>query len=138
MIQVSRNVVRDLLPVYLAGEASAETKALVEEFLRTDKELAEEARLASQIRLPSVERGSPDAEKDALEATRRLLKNRTATMAVAIVFTVLPFTFVFDSSGITFLLIRDAPLVGIAWWATAAIMWLWHGMIRRRLRVSNL
>ena len=39
---------------------------------------------------------------------------------------------------ITFLLIRDAPVIGIAWWVTAAIMWIWHVMIRRRLRVSGL
>lgn len=34
--------------------------------------------------------------------------------------------------------IRDAPVIGIAWWVTAAIMWIWHVRIRRRLRVSGL
>ena len=38
----------------------------------------------------------------------------------------------------TFFLIRDAPVIGIAWWVTAAIMWIWHVRIRRRLRVSGL
>ena len=57
---------------------------------------------------------------------------------VAILFTALPLTFAFEGSRITFLLIRDAPTIGLAWWLTAAIMWIWHGVIRRRLRVSGL
>jgi hypothetical protein len=57
---------------------------------------------------------------------------------VATIFTVLPLTFAFHGTTITFLLIRDAPIIGIAWWVTAAIMWIWHVRIRRRLRVSGL
>ena len=34
--------------------------------------------------------------------------------------------------------IRDAPLIGLTCWVTAAIMWIWHVTIRRRLRVSGL
>ena len=54
------------------------------------------------------------------------------------IFTVLPLTFAFHGTTITFFLIRDAPVIGIAWWVTAAIMWIWHVRIRRRLRVSGL
>jgi anti-sigma factor RsiW len=39
-MKISRNIIRDLLPAYLEGEASADTVALVEEFLRGDPELA--------------------------------------------------------------------------------------------------
>jgi predicted anti-sigma-YlaC factor YlaD len=137
MMTVSRNVVRDLLPVYLAGEASKETKALVEEFLKSDHELANEVAQAQDLRLPDTQK-HPTSEKETLDSTRRLLKYRTSTMAVALIFTVLPFSFVFKGSHITFFLIRDAPAVGIAWWVTAAIMWICHAVIRYRLRVSGL
>lgn len=40
MENVPRNVILDLLPVYLAGEASEETRALVEEFARNDPQIA--------------------------------------------------------------------------------------------------
>ncbi len=80
----------------------------------------------------------PSAEKQTLEATQQQLKARTSTLVVAMIFTVLPLTFVFHGTTITFFLIRDAPVIGIAWWVTAAIMWTWHMMIRRRLRVSGL
>jgi hypothetical protein len=58
--------------------------------------------------------------------------------AVAAVFTLLPLNFVFEGSRVTFLLICDAPIIGVAWWATALVMRLWHAMVRRRLRVSGL
>jgi anti-sigma factor RsiW len=39
-MNVTRNVVLDLVPAYLAGDASADTRALVDEYLATDPELA--------------------------------------------------------------------------------------------------
>ena len=42
-MKVTRDVVKDLLPIYLADEASADTRSIVEEWLRTDPELARQA-----------------------------------------------------------------------------------------------
>lgn len=137
-MNISRNVVKDLIPVYLAGDASAETQALVESFLKTDPELAGDvtAARASSLGLPATR--PPTAEKQTLDATRQLLKSRTSTLVVATIFTVLPLTFAFRGTTVTFFLIRDAPVIGIAWWVTAVVMWIWHWTIRRRLRVSGL
>ena len=136
-MKISRDIVKDLIPVYLAGDASADTQAVVESYLKTDPELASDVKAArGGLGLPPTR--MPTAEKQALEATRQLLKSRTSTLVVAMIFTVLPLTFVFHGTTITFLLIRDAPTVGITWWVTAAIMWIWHLWIRRRLRVSGL
>jgi hypothetical protein len=139
-MNVTRDVVKDLLTVYLAGEASADTRTLVEEWLRGDPALARdvEAARAEPVGLPPTPGPAPTAERLALETTRKLLKTRTSTLVIAILFTVLPLTFATDGSRITFLLIRDAPIVGIAWWATAAATWIWHWWVRRRLRVSGL
>ena len=137
-MNISRDVVKDLIPVYLAGDASADTQALVESYLKTDPELASDVKAArgSSLGLPATR--PPTAEKQTLDATRQLLKSRTSTLVVAMIFTVLPLTFAFHGTTITFLLIRDAPTIGIAWWVTAAIMWIWHVRIRHRLRVSGL
>jgi len=137
-MNISRDVVKDLVVVYLAGEASADTRALVESHLKTDPELAREVAAArdSGLGLPATH--PPTREKQALDATRQQIKHRTSTLAVAMIFTVLPLTFAFRGTTITFLLIRDAPIIGFAWWATAAIMWIWHVSIRRRLHVSGL
>lgn len=137
-MNISRDIVKDLIPVYLTGDASADTQALVESYLRTDPELARDvtAARATSLGLPATR--VPTAEKQTLDATRQLLKSRTSTLVVATLFTVLPLTFAFHGTTITFLLIRDAPVIGIAWWVTAAIMWIWHVRIRHRLRVSGL
>ena len=137
-MNISRDVVKDLIAVYLAGEASADTRALVESYLKTDPELAKDVEAAGHATLGLPPTHMPTAEKQTLEATQQQLKVRTSTLVVAMIFTVLPLTFVFHGTTITFLLIRDAPVIGLAWWATAAIMWIWHLMIRRRLRVSGL
>jgi anti-sigma factor RsiW len=44
MSEVTKDVILDLLPLYLAGEVSADTIALVKNFLETDPELAETAK----------------------------------------------------------------------------------------------
>jgi anti-sigma factor RsiW len=137
-MNISRDVVKDLIPVYLAGDASADTRALVESYLKTDPELAADVTAARGTSLGLPATRPPTAEKQTLDATRQLLKSRTSTLVVATIFTVLPLTFAFHGTTITFLLIRDAPVIGIAWWVTAAIMWICHVRIRRRLRVSGL
>jgi anti-sigma factor RsiW len=139
-MNVTRDVMKDLVTIYLAGEASGDTRALVEEHLKSDPALAREveAARAGASFLPPAPAPEAAAERRALEATRQLLKARTATLVVAAVFTLLPLTFVFHGSSVTFLLIRDAPVLGLAWWATAAVMWISHVVIRLRLRVSGL
>ena len=137
-MNISREVVRDLLTVYLAGDASADTRKLVESYLKTDPELARDVEAARGASLGLPPTRKPTDEMQALDATRQQLKHRTSTLVVAMIFTVLPLTFAFRGTTITFFLIRDAPTIGIAWWVTAAIMWTWHVAIRRRLRVSGL
>ena len=45
-MNISRDVVKDLIAVYLAGDASADTRALVESYLKTDPELARDVEAA--------------------------------------------------------------------------------------------
>ena len=47
-----RNVIRDLLTVYLAGDVSSDTRALVEDWLQRDPELARQVELARRTDLP--------------------------------------------------------------------------------------
>lgn len=47
-----RNVIRDLLTVYLAGDVSSDSRALVEDWLQRDPELARQVELARRTDLP--------------------------------------------------------------------------------------
>ena len=77
---VDPEVIRDLLPLYLAGEASPATRRLVEEHLAADPELARLAHDAVDPELsrlaPASAPAAPTAGKAALDATRRLLLRR--------------------------------------------------------------
>jgi hypothetical protein len=67
-----------------------------------------------------------------------MVKARTSTLVLAVLFSALPFTFTFTGGRITFVLFKDEPIIAAAWWGTAAVMWVWHLWVRRRLAVSGL
>jgi len=87
--QVTKDLVRDLLPVYLAGDASADTRAVVEAFLAKDAELRAIAEAAGNYSLPPLE---PPAslEVRSLERTRRLLGRKNFWLGFASIFTFAP------------------------------------------------
>ena len=81
-MQVTRDVVLDLLPAYLANEASPDTQALVREYLDSDPELA---RLAQQWRQrmpePPPAPARADAQAQAYQAAQRQLTWRVLAVA---------------------------------------------------------
>jgi hypothetical protein len=51
-MKITRNVILDLLPLYLANEVSADSRALVEKYLETDSELANVAKKLAPMEKP--------------------------------------------------------------------------------------
>src|SRR5579863_853868 len=88
-VQVTKNIVRDLLPVYLAGEASADTRAVVEAFLAEDLELREIVEAAGTDSLPPLE-APAGLEAESLKRTRRLLGRKNFWLGSALIFTFAP------------------------------------------------
>ena len=136
-MNVTRDVIKDLLTVYLAGDASADTRALVEEHLRADPELARQVEEARRADLPEVAAPAPSVETQALRRTRRQLRLRAVLLGVAIYVTTLPLTVTFNSSGFRGLLIEDWP-ERIIVMVLAVVLWAVYFGLRRRLRVSGL
>lgn len=91
-LEVTRNVILDLLPLYLAGEASADTMALVRNYLKSDPDLAKMAERMSNTILSDIP--APVSKEDALQAyikaNQRLLY-RTLLLGAVIVFVVVGF-----------------------------------------------
>ena len=138
-MNVTREIVKDLLPLYAAGEASAESRAAVEEWLLEDPELE---RLLESMRddaaaLPTLS-ATPTAERTTLTTAKSLLRRRTWLLAAAIFVTGLPFSFVAGDDGLRFLMIRDAPGVSTVLLAVALALWIAFGVAARRLRVTGL
>jgi hypothetical protein len=74
MNSVPRNVVIDLLPAYLAGEASEETRALVEEFARRDPGIALMIHTGSLVSDDDSLK-IPDAEKLEMKTLKRIRRS---------------------------------------------------------------
>ena len=141
-MNVTQEVILDLLPLYLAGEASPATRALVEEYLQRDPELAQRIRLnwAENFSkaLPTVL--PPDLELRSLRRTRRLLSGQRWLFGFGITFTSLALSLRFAWRDGHFeevrLLAFDYPrelgvLLGLA-----LACWTGYFLLRRRLRTG--
>jgi anti-sigma factor RsiW len=136
-MNVTRDVVNDLLTVYLAGEASPDTRALVEEWLRTDPDLSRQVSAARGGTLPPVSMPEPTAERRALSKTRRWLRWRMILLGTAIYVTTLPATVTFNGQGFRGLLIEDWP-ERVVVLLVAAALWAAFIAVSRRARTSGL
>jgi hypothetical protein len=87
-MKITRDVILDLLPLYLAGEVSPATRELVEEYLAQDPELAEQARSSPELLAHTTPPSPPpELELKALSRTRRLIAVQTWLFGFAISFT---------------------------------------------------
>jgi len=84
-METTRNVILDLLPLYLANEASEDTQTLVKEHLDRDPDLAQLARQWND-RLPELPPApvNPDAEAVAFTEAKRQIANRVITLAAVL------------------------------------------------------
>jgi anti-sigma factor RsiW len=140
-MSITRDIIVDLLPLYAAGEASAETRAAVEQHLAQDATLVALLRaLETQVAAASPEGVPETLEKQIVARTRRVVNQRGLTLGLALWLTLLPFTIVIGGGdgGITFVLVRDLPQIAWVCWTGAALLWFHYIRVARRLRRSGL
>ena len=139
-MKVTRDVIHDLLPTYLGGEATADTVALVEEYLRQDTQLASTvASLRSQTLPEPPPRLTATHEKETLDMTKHLLRWRGILMGLALFLTLLPLSFRFDNGRITWTFFQDAPPAATTVILIAAVVcWCSFLYVHRRLRSTGL
>jgi hypothetical protein len=134
-MKVDRDVIIDLLPAYFSGEASAATRALVEDYFRQYPEFEKTARAAGGplegLKVPPT---TPDdaREKLALERARQVTEARSSFMWLAVCFTLLLLLFRIQAGKIVWIMWDKSPLVGIIFTAMAGYFWLLYWYMRRR------
>jgi anti-sigma factor RsiW len=139
-VDVTREVVMDLLPVYLSGEASPPTRAVVESFLQQDPELAQRIRgqwFENMTRaVPAVL--PPELELAAFRRTRRLLSWQRWLIGFGMFFTAfgLSIQVTFSDGRLQdfHFLARDHPVAFAVCAAIAVSCWAGHFALRRALR----
>ena len=143
-MKISENVVMDLLPIYLSGDASPDTRDLVEEFQRQNPEFArvleeQKREFGGQAKLLEPRTApSADHELRTLKETRTLIERQKWMLGVALMLTGFPFSFVFSGNHLTFILFRDQPLLAVVSLLAAGVMWIQYRNMRRRLRGTGL
>jgi predicted anti-sigma-YlaC factor YlaD len=142
-MNVTREVILDLLPVYLAGEASPATKALVEEYMQGDPELRERIRLqwAEGFEKVAPTDLPPDLELRSLRRTRKLLGWQRWLLGFAIGFCAFALSNQSSWEGGHLkefhFLIRDYPVPFVACLLVGIACWIGYFSIRRRLRTAG-
>jgi len=87
---VTRDVILDLWPVYASGDASDDTRALVDAFLRGDPQFAQE--ITRKPLIPDTPPAlPPDVEAEAFARLRRRLKGYPVLLNLAIMFSCFAF-----------------------------------------------
>ncbi len=143
-MNVTREVILDLLPVYLAGEASPATRALVEEYIKQDAELAQRIRLllADDLAKAAPPVLPPELELRSLRRTRSLLGWQRWVFGLGIFFSAMSLSNEFSFEGghlkeFRFLL-RDYPAEFGICLALGLACWIAYFTIRRRLRTGAM
>lgn len=133
-IELAEDVILDLMPLYLANSASAQTRTLVEQYLVDHPQAA--AHAAHQ-----QGRESMRAELSVLRRTRSALRQRDYCLAFAIACTAAPFSFWSDGvhgGARGWLMLRDLPSLGMAFWVAAIGFWVGYAIWQRRTRATGL
>jgi hypothetical protein len=138
-MKVTRDVILDLLPLYLANEGSEDTRALVKTFLEQDAELAQRVN-EKPNELPFAKTPVPltkEHEMQTLEQTKILLRLRSIRLGVAIFFSFAPLTG-FSVAGQSWSMLRDFPAGAFACAIVAVVTWIDYFALRRKLRPTGL
>lgn len=136
-MNVTRDVMNDLLPVYFSGEASEDTRALMEEYFRENPEFERMARGAAKPldTLRSVTTVSPEVlkEKRDLECVHREMHRRKVAFGLALFFTLAPLAFTYSKGHLTWMMLRDQPWNAALYWGLGIVLWVFYfGRVSRR------
>jgi hypothetical protein len=142
-MKITREVIADLLPLYVAGEASPQSCALVEEYLRQDAELRQQFDLsgAGILTKPSPPALPPDLALKSLRRTRGLLRWQRRLYGWGIGLTIASFggVGVFDGGHFAFhLFMRDYPRIFIPCISLAISCWVNYFILLWLSRASRL
>ena len=126
-MKVEREVIIDLLPAYFSGEASAPTRALVEDYFREHPDFEKTARSANgpleELKVP-ISALDAAHEKLVFERARQVRETSSSYLWMAILFTLMLFMFRIHDHKIVWILWEKSVQSGITFAAVAAFLWV--------------
>ncbi len=128
-MKVEREVIIDLLPAYFSGEASAATRALVEEYFLEHPDFEKTARSANHplesLKVPVAALDEAKA-KLAFERARQITEIRGSMLWLAVCFTLMPGLFRIQDHKIVFILWGGSQFAGIVLVVMAVFLWVFY------------
>lgn len=144
-MNITRDVIIDLLPAYFSGEASADTRSVVEQFFRQDPAFEQEARSDTKGLQVLSQTGAvtPDSrlESKTLKRAKRLLRVQAILLALASTFALnavsLSFSFEVGNgpARIHWLALPGQRTIVLLVFAVSVLLWIFYAMVRRRVRM---
>lgn len=133
-MNITKNVISDLFPLYAENECTTDTRALVEDYLQRHPKEAAEFKSVLQSSLPrSVSSDAKNDEVVALRKARRKVRLQSWILAFAIFFSLTPFS-VLHTGGKTYWLLIEAPMAALTYGAAGAACWVSYAIMRSRAR----
>lgn len=136
-MNISKAIILDLLPLYLAGEASPDTQKLVEEFLATDQELKQ---LVAQTQtqpeiLPTLEPilMTPEEKMKQFAQTKQMMFAQSFCLALAIFTTLSSVAFTFNETTIQWVW-HNNPAGGAIFLGLGLLGWFSYGWLTYKLQ----
>jgi ferric-dicitrate binding protein FerR (iron transport regulator) len=130
-MNVTKEVITDLFPLYVANECSNDSRALVERYLRENPGQAEELRRVMNTAVPGGTAPLPGStEVRSLREARRRVRRQSWLMGFAIFFSLLPFSFLF-TGGKIYWVFRESPSTAIIYGLLGIVCWAVYFLMRR-------
>ena len=131
-MNVTKDIINDLIPLYVANECSADTRTLVEEYLQQHPEEAVKLQRIINTAVPdAVPLAKNLDEVRAFREARRRLRLRSTVMALAIFFSLAPMSSFVDDRR-SWWMLRDAPGTALIYAVIGVVFWIIYAVDRSR------
>ena len=131
-MNITKNVIADLFPLYVANECSADSRAIVDAYLRDRPGQIEELRRIMDTPIPTV--AAPSGSLDevrALREARRRVRRQSWLMGLAIFFSLVPFSFI-STGEKAYWLLAESPRTALIYGAVGIGCWIAYFALRRQ------
>lgn len=131
-MNVTKEVITDLYPLYVEKECSADTRALVEEYLQRNPQHAEELRRVVKVPLPGAVPPARGLEEvQSLREARRRVRRRAWLLGFALFFSLTPLS-VLHTGGKTYWLFLESPATALIAGSLALVCWITYAVMGSR------
>ena len=131
-MNVTKDIINDLIPLYVANDCSADTRTLVEEYLQQHPQEAVELQRIINTAVPDAVLPAKNLDEvRAFREARRRLRLRSSVMALAIFFSLAPMSSFVDDRR-SWWMLRDAPGTALIYAMIGVVFWIIYAVDRSR------